>query len=181
MPDVNITNMSRTKKIVIMGLAAAIMVCIGKFSIHINLFGFTAIKVGFGFVITFLISTQIDPISGALVAAVADVVHSLLFPIGPYFPGFTLTSFLSGLLVGYLYRAMIKICKGKVTFVSCFIPTVITKVFIAVLNTVWLWLLFSKTPFLILLGHRVVVDFLVGVILSPICFYLTKYSKHIIQ
>lgn len=180
MPDVNTTNMPQTKKIVIMGLSAAIMVCIGKLSIHINLFGFTAIKVGFGFVITFLISTQIGPISGALVATVADIVHSLLFPIGPYFPGFTLTSFLSGLLVGYLYRVIIKISKDKVTFVSCLIPTVITKVFIAVLNTVWLWLLFSKTPFLILLSHRVVVDFLVGIILSPICFYLAKYSKHII-
>ena len=40
------------------------------------------------------------PIAGGIVGAIGDVVSAILFPVGNYFPGFTVTAFLTGAIFG---------------------------------------------------------------------------------
>ena len=63
------------------------------------------IKVGFSFVPIVVAAALYGPIAGGFVGAVGDVISALLFPVGPYFPGFTVTAFLTGAIFGlFLYK-----------------------------------------------------------------------------
>lgn len=47
-------------------------------------------------------SMSLGPVGGAVTAALADIIRSLLFPQGPFFPLFTVSQFLYGLSYGWI-------------------------------------------------------------------------------
>lgn len=57
-------------------------------------------KIGFGFAAVALAALLYGPYWAMLTAALGDFVGSILFPVGPFFPGFTLTASLTGLIFG---------------------------------------------------------------------------------
>ena len=57
-------------------------------------------KIGFAFVPVVIAAVLLGPVYAGIVGAVADLLGAVLFPIGAYFPGFTLTAFLTGLVYG---------------------------------------------------------------------------------
>ncbi len=62
-------------------------------------------KIGLGFAAVALCAMLYGPGWAALTAALGDLLGSLLFPTGAYFPGFTLTAACTGLIFGLcLYR-----------------------------------------------------------------------------
>lgn len=90
-----------TRTVTALGLLLAIEIVLSRF-LSISAWN---IKIGFSFVPIVLAAVLYGPIPAALVAALGDFLGALLFPIGPYFPGFTLTAFLTGLTFGlFLYR-----------------------------------------------------------------------------
>ena len=71
-------------------------------------------KVGLGFAATAVCAMLYGPVWAGVCAALADLVGALLFPTGAYFPGFTATAALSGVIYGaFLY-------KGRPNFKRCF-------------------------------------------------------------
>jgi ECF transporter S component (folate family) len=63
----------------------------------------------------------------------------LIFPMGPYFPGFTLTAFLTGLTFGLV------LYKKPVTFKRTLLASLIVVIFLnLILDTYWLYLLFDQ-------------------------------------
>lgn len=68
-------------------------------------FNTPVMKIGLGFTATALCAMIYGPWWAMLVAAIGDLLGSLLFPTGAYFPGFTLTAACTGLIYGlFLYR-----------------------------------------------------------------------------
>ncbi|MBQ5976854.1 MAG: folate family ECF transporter S component [Oscillospiraceae bacterium] len=62
-------------------------------------------KIGLGFAAVAVAAMLYGPAWAALTAALGDLVGALLFPTGAYFPGFTATAALTGLIFGlFLYR-----------------------------------------------------------------------------
>lgn len=59
-------------------------------------------KVGFGFAAVAISGLLYGPLWAMLTAALGDFVGSMLFPVGPFFPGFTITAALTGLIFGFL-------------------------------------------------------------------------------
>ncbi|MBP0963173.1 MAG: folate family ECF transporter S component [Oscillospiraceae bacterium] len=59
-------------------------------------------KIGLAFVPVMLAGMVFGPLAGALVGGLSDFIGALLFPIGPYFPGFTLTAALTGAMFGWV-------------------------------------------------------------------------------
>ena len=57
-------------------------------------------KIGLGFAAVAICARLYGAPWAALVAALGDILGSVLFPTGAYFPGFTLTAALTGLLFG---------------------------------------------------------------------------------
>ena len=63
-------------------------------------------KIGFAFVATAVAGMLFGMFGGAVVGGLADLVGALLFPIGAYFPGFTLTNALVGAFFGLFFTTL---------------------------------------------------------------------------
>ena len=91
----------QTKKLAVSALLLAADVILTR----VLAFNTPLMKIGLGFAATALCALLYGPWWAAGVAALGDVLGSLLFPTGAYFPGFTLTAACTGLLFGLcLYR-----------------------------------------------------------------------------
>ncbi len=107
------------------------------------------LKIGFTFIPIFLAGYLFGPVKGALVGGVADLLGALLFPIGAYFPGFTLTCALEGATYGGLLHK-------KQTPVRILIAVGIVQLVLGLLvNTYWISVLYGS-PFVPLLATRAV-------------------------
>ena len=92
-------------------------------------------QIYFSFVPVVLAALLYGPLPAALVGAVGDVLGAVLFPAGAYFPGFTLTSALGGLIYGlFLYK------KPAALWRSVSAVLIITVFLNMGLNTLWLWI-----------------------------------------
>lgn len=87
-----------TKMLVVLALLVALNLVLGRFCS----FFIWSNKIGFGFVPVFVAAYLYGPLAGGMVGALGDLLSAILFPIGPYFPGFTATAFLTGVLFGLL-------------------------------------------------------------------------------
>ena len=107
------------------------------------------VKMGFGFAAVAVGAMLYGPAWTALTAALGDLVGALLFPAGAYFPGFTLTAALTGLLFGLcLYRRPVRLANAFLAaFLNCLIVTLI-------LNTAQI-VIFFHASLEVLLASRV--------------------------
>ena len=133
------------RTIVTLSLLTALEIVLNRF-LSINAWN---IKIGFSFVPVVIGAMLYGPLGGAVVGALGDFIGALLFPIGPYFPGFTLTAFLIGAVFGLLLK--------KVRTVSRVLAAVGINQFILslFLNTLWISLLYGS-PYVPLLATRLV-------------------------
>lgn len=107
------------------------------------------LKIGFTFIPVFLAGYLYGPIGGAIVGGVADLLGATLFPIGAYFPGFTLTCALQGVVYGLLLHK-------KQTPVRILAAVGIVQMVLGLLlNTLWISILYGSS-FEALLVTRVV-------------------------
>lgn len=87
-----------TQMLVTIGLLVALHIILSRF-LSINAWN---IKIGFAFVAVFTGAYLYGPVAGAAVGGLGDFLGAILFPIGAYFPGFTLNCALTGLVMGLL-------------------------------------------------------------------------------
>lgn len=104
-------------------------------------------KIGFAFLPVVIAAIVLGPVRAAIVAALADFLGATLFPIGAYFPGFTLTAALVGLLYGLFLHKEQPFWK---ILVSVSIHQLILSL---LLNTYWISVLYDS-PFSPLLATR---------------------------
>ncbi|KXL53993.1 folate transporter FolT [Anaerotignum neopropionicum] len=159
---------SNTHRLVIMALLVAISVILSRF---LSIAAWN-LKIGFAFAPIALAGILLGPIPAAIVAAVADFLGATLFPIGQYFPGFTFTAFLTGILFGiFLYK--------KADMKNIVISAVITQIIGSLLlNTLWISMLYG-TPFLALLPTRIVQTCVMIVIQVIVVRILAGYAPQI--
>ena len=92
------------------------------------------------------------PIIAMLVGAIGDILGFLAFPSGQFFPGFTISSMLVGLIYGvFLYGVNRKQLRLRV-IISTLIVTILVY---TVINTIWLAILYQKA-FFVCLASRIV-------------------------
>lgn len=93
----------RTREIAFVGILIAMSVALTRFaSIRIAIGGIEGIRIGFGTFPIILSGMLFGPVLGALTGVLADIIGFTLSPMGPYFPHFTLTAALYGILPGTL-------------------------------------------------------------------------------
>lgn len=139
--------MKRTdiRKIVVLGLLIAIQVILSRF-LSINAWN---VKIGLGFVPIVIAAILYGPILAGITYALSDILGAILFPIGPYFPGFTVTALMSGILFGLLLH--------KTQSFGRILSTVLINQLVLglVVNTFWISLL-NGVPFSGLVVTRIV-------------------------
>lgn len=107
------------------------------------------VRIGFGFVPIAICGMLYGPVWAGVAAGIADVLGATLFPVAPFFPGFTLSSVLTGLIFGLLLRRE----EGAWTRLSLAVALNCLGVSLC-LNTLWLSIMLG-TPFHVLLPTRV--------------------------
>ena len=123
------------KAVSAVGILVAMEVILARFSIHTwNL------KIGFSFVPIVVAAIFYGPIAGGLVGAIGDVVSAVLFPVGAYFPGFTLTAFLTGMVFGWFFQKKVTVWNTVLSVL------VVQGVISQLMNTYWISFLYGS-PF----------------------------------
>jgi len=108
------------------------------------------LRMGFGFLPIAMVGIMYGPLWAGITYAIGDIIGAILFPIGPYFPGFTLTAFLSGLVFGFVLYGK------EITWKRSLIASVIVVIFLdLILNTYWLSVLYGD-GFIALLPTRII-------------------------
>ncbi|WP_312701965.1 folate family ECF transporter S component [Sedimentibacter sp.] len=74
------------------------------FEVYIPLGGVPALRINFASIPLFLSGMILGPLTGFLTGVSADLINFMVKPGGPFFPGFTLVSGLTGLIPGLIYR-----------------------------------------------------------------------------
>ena len=176
MPEINAAPHSgpaagraRLRMIVLLAMLTAMEVVLNRF-LSINT---PYLKIGFSFVPVVVAAILYGPLGGACVGALGDLIGAILFPNGPFFPGFTVTALLTGLVYGlFLYK--------KQTPLRIVLAVAVNQLLLSLLlNTLWLTILWSGTekaaPYFTILATRIgqcalliPVQYLVIQILAPV-------------
>ena len=124
-----------TKNLVLMAMLTALEIVLSRF-LSISAWN---TKIGFAFVPVVLAALLLGPLYAGVVAALADLLGAILFPVGAYFPGFTLTAFLMGLTYGlFLYQ--------KQDFLRIFAAVAVHQLLLSLLlNTLWISVLYGSS------------------------------------
>ena len=133
------------RSIAMMSLLIAMQVIFTRF-LSINQWN---MRIGFGFIPLVIAAVILGPIRVAIVAGIADCIGAILFPSGPFFPGFTLTAVLMGLVFGlFLYK--------KQTIVRVVLAVAVNQLILSLLlNTMWISILYG-TAFYKLVPTRLI-------------------------
>ena len=111
------------------------------------------------------------PITGGIIGAASDVICYLVRPTGPFFPGFTISYFLTGVIFALFLH------NRKVTLIRIILAEVVTAFAIGiVLNSVWLSLLYGNA-FGAVLAARVVKEIVMIPINSAVIFAVVSALK----
>jgi ECF transporter S component (folate family) len=89
------------------------------------------------------------PIGAAVVGGLGDFIGAILFPIGPYFPGYTLSAALSGAVLGLFLHREQKLTRvlGAVAVNQWIISLLLTSFWISFTNLVPYWaMVTSRVP-----------------------------------
>ena len=131
-----------TLKLVLLALLTAIQVYLG------NVFQFASIgkQFNFGFLPIAVAAAMMGPGSAAIVAGLGDFIGATMFPAGAYFPGFTFTAVIVGILYALpLYNMPSN--KRSVYWTRAAIAAVLGTLPNLFLNSLWLSILYSSKTY----------------------------------
>lgn len=162
--------MNRTRTIAFVGLLVAMEIIFTRFLS----FQTPIIRIGFGFIPIAFSAILFGPVIGGLTGAISDVIGMLIFPAGPYFPGFTLSAFLGGVIYGLFLH------KRQITVMNVALSVLVITLFVDLgLNTLWLSMITGKAA-LVLLIPRLYKSAIMFPIQTTAIFVLWKYiGSHI--
>lgn len=127
--------MSKNKKIILTAILLAMQIILSRFlSIKTPV-----IKISFVFVPTMLCATWFGFKWAILLNVLEDVIGAILFPVGPYFIGYTISAAVTGLIYGLLlYKKDSDSFSDKVYFFRVVIAVLLVDFIVNLgLNTLW--------------------------------------------
>lgn len=134
-----------TKTLTVAAMLTAIGIVLGFFKIPIN----QLIEIRFGTLPICMAGMLFGPGVGGIVGALVDIGGYLVKPTGPFFPGFTLSSAISGVIYGIVLH------KKRITLSRVAIAQVLHMVIVGIImNSYWLNLLYLKNGYLVTIIAR---------------------------
>lgn len=166
--------MRTNKKIILTAILLALLIILSRFlSIKTPI-----TKISFAFVPTMLCAVWLGPKWTILLNVLGDVIGATLFPTGPYFVGYTISTAVAALIYGLL---LYKRESSSYTNLQFIIRLIISTTLVAVivnmgLNTLWTSITTGKA-FLVLLGTRIVKQLVMIPIHVIVIFFLEKVTQ----
>ncbi|QHI71354.1 folate family ECF transporter S component [Aminipila terrae] len=139
-------NGSKLRRLIIIGLFIALEVILTRFcSINTPI-----LRIGFGFLPVAMLGIMFGPLWAGIAYALGDFIGMMIFPTGAYFPGFTLTAFLTGATFGIFLH------KKSITYKRAFFTALLVCcLWNLCLDSYWLYIMTGK-GIMVLLPARLV-------------------------
>lgn len=140
-----------TECVVNTGILLAISIALGGLSISIGNY----LRISFSVLPQQIICFLYGPIVGIIFGAVSDILRFIAKPSGPFFPGFTISSMLYGLIYGFfLYQK-------RFTYKNIVFSNILAAIIVNILlNTYWLSILYGQL-YTVILPLRILKESLV--------------------
>lgn len=170
--------MSKTKKIVLSAMMLALLIILSRFfSIETQF-----LVLSFSFIPIIFSAIWLGPKYSTLIATLGDFIGAILFPFGAYFPGFTLSAALSGLIYGiFLYNPDNKKLDNKKFILKLLISSVLVLGVVNIfITSFWLHILYGKA-YIIIISTRLISQIIMLPIQITIIYILNKYFNPIIN
>ena len=131
----SLQELRKTRSLAVTAMLLAIAVILGFLAVQVT----ESIKISFAFLVDELVGMLFGPAVGGIFAGVLDILKLMLKPSGAYFPGFTLSAVLGGLIYGFAFY------RKPVSVKRVFLANLIVKVFDnIILNSLWLHIMYGK-------------------------------------
>ena len=163
-----------TSQLVVMAFLIALEIILTRFLS----FQLPIARVGFGFLPVAITAIMFGPFWSGLCYVIGDLLGMILFPTAGYFPGFTLSAMLTGILYGILLH------RKEISYARCFFTAFIVLGCITILlNTFWLQIITGK-GFLVLLPTRIAEALLMLIVQTltiPLVWNKIFAKLHVVQ
>lgn len=157
-----------TKMIVVMGMLVAIEIVLSRF-LSVNAWN---LKIGFNFVPVVIAGMLFGPLYAGVVGALGDFLGAIMFPIGTYFPGFTVTALLMGAIWGFFLHK-------EYNFPGILAAILINQIVLSqCLNTLWISILYGS-DYTALFVSRIMQTVILIVVQFVTVFALSKVMPRI--
>lgn len=157
--------LTNTKTLTLAAMLTAIGIVLGYFKFPIN----QLIEIRFAFVPLCLAGLLLGPGIAGVMGILVDVGGFLIYPTGPFFPGFTFSSMMTGVIFGlFLYKKRVTLQRMIVTM---FTYTLVVGV---LLNSIWLNMLYLKLGYLNTILYRLPKEAIMLVVNTAIIYTLLK-------
>ena len=139
------------RRMVILAMLVAMEIVLNRF-LSINTAGW---KIGFAFIPPIIAAILFGPIESAIVYALSDFIGAMLFPFGPYHPGFTVCAAVMGVVAGFFLNERPFEAFGgtfewkRIRFFRNILPPVVINCVLIglVVNTVWVAMLYGSRTY----------------------------------
>lgn len=106
------------------------------------------LRIGFGILPVAVAGIAFGPVWGAVCGGIGDILGMLIYPSGAYFPGFTVTAVLTGLIFGLL------LYKKRYSFIRLLAACAVVCIFLnLLLDTLWLDMMYGSGYIALLPGR----------------------------
>lgn len=142
--------LKNVKTLSTVAMLIAIGILLGFFKIPIT----EVLEIRFGSIPIAIAGSFFGPGISALVGALTDIGGFIVKPTGPYFPGFTISSIVTGIIFGFMFH------KKEMTISRIVLAQIINTVLVGiVLNSIWLSMLYGNA-FIVVVSTRVIKELL---------------------
>lgn len=167
-PDGKTIKGVRVRTITTLGLFGAIAVVLGAFTLVLGDY----IKIGFSTIANQFVYYLYGPVVGGLFGGVLDILKYLVKPTGAFFPGWTISAAVAGVLYGcFLYRRPLSLRRVLAAELA------VSVVCNMLLGTLWLTVMYEK-GFLALLPMRVIKNLIMWPVNSLIFYSMAWALEH---
>lgn len=166
--------MSKNKKIILSSIFLALLIILSRFlSIKTPI-----VKVSFAFIPTMLCAIWLGPKWTVLINLLGDIIGATLFPTGPYFVGYTISTAIAGFIYGtLLYKKDENIYSNKQFVLRLIIATLLVTIIVNMgLNTLWTSITSGKA-FMVLFTTRLIKQ----IIMVPIHIITIIFLERILR
>ena len=148
------------------GILAALAVAL-KFVASIDIGEY--IRIGFSDLPGMAVSVLFGPAAGGIFWGMLDIIKYIVAPTGPFFPGFTVSAVINGILFGLiLYRRPLSVQR-------IFAAQLLSKVVVSLcINTFWLSVLYGNA-FLVMLPARALTNAVMLPIDTALTFVILRF------
>ena len=169
--------MSKIKKIVLSAMLLALLIILSRFvSIKTEI-----LVISLSFIPIMMSAIWLGYKYSMLIALLGDFIGAVLFPFGPYFPGFTLSAAISGAIYGLFLHNKGNQLEDKKLIIRLLLSSILVLLVINIfLTSFWIHILYGKA-YVAVMTSRIVTQFVMLPIQVITIYIIEKFKRPIIN